>query len=105
MQATKAGEREREAEFRRCKSFIATSHQQLEHSVLLQYTRGAASGASIFRKTKSTVYILYKKKIKSTTTEQKGTYRYLCEHLDKILGKYRQLKTNINGDHILYGGI
>lgn len=53
----------------------------------------------------SLLYTFYIKKIKSTTTEQKGTYSYLCEHLDKILGKYRQLKININGYQILYGDI
>jgi len=57
----KEPKREREAEFRRCESFIPTSHQQLEHTVLLQYASLAASSASIFRKTKSVVYILYKK--------------------------------------------
>ena len=43
--------------------------------------------------------------MKSATAEQKGTCSYLCEHLDKILGMDRQLKTNINGDQMLYGGI
>lgn len=100
----KQPKREREAEFRRCKSFIPTSHQQLEHTVLLQYPSCAAPSASMFRNTKSAVYILYRK-IKSTTAEQKGTCSDLCEHLDKILGKYRQLETNINGNQMLYGDI
>jgi hypothetical protein len=96
----KQPEREIETEFRRCKSCIRASHQQLEHTVLLQSASCVAPSASIFRKTKSgvRVYVLYSK-IKSTTAEQKHVV--FCGHLGKILVKYKQL----NGDQMLCGGI